>query len=653
VASSPTDGESTDEYAEGWRQLQDHLRDGQSWSGNERHCVFLNTGTPTFADASAVSGLDFADDGRGMAVCDWDHDGDLDLWFTNRTGPRARYLRNDSTHENSYIAFRLHSNTLNCDAIGAEVEIFFEGDDSERHVRTLRAGSGFISQSSKWVHFGVPAGREVSHAIVRWPGGEATEHRGLHAGARWLLSEDDPRPDPAPHAERKTSLSPGALPTPPFSTTARIPIINPLPLLGLETEAADGRLQPLQFTPGTGVLLTLWADWCVNCKRELAQLQEEEALLQAAGLRVLAVSVDEASDRSASDAFLDRISWSFERAYATEDLLKILGIVQRVLLDRPQASAIPTSYLIDGAGRLQVIYRGPVDAAQLIEDSKSFDMPPVERRSLHGRFPGWWSTENVPTRFTILAIQLRNKGYPGLAAEYLKRITIRGDVEDAPEYAVNRMVGSEINTGVQLMNQGETLEAIESFRRALNLRPRHALANKLLGSCLQRTGNARDAIPHLELSAELASEDAETHNDLGLAYVDIGRSEDAQTAFGEAVRIDPALAKAQFNLGICHARENDLPTALVHIQEAVRLKQDYTQAWVTLGRIHTINHHPEQAISALERALALHDSDPDVLLLLGQSLIEAARPADARALLPKLRALDTARADRLQDLLGP
>jgi cytochrome c-type biogenesis protein CcmH/NrfG len=49
----------------------------------------------------------------------------------------------------------------------------------------------------------------------------------------------------------------------------------------------------------------------------------------------------------------------------------------------------------------------------------------------------------------------------------------------------------------------------------------------------------------------------------------------------------------------------------------------------------------------------LHDSDPDVLFLLGQSLIQAARPADARALLPKLRALDTARADRLQDLLGP
>ena len=96
VASSPSVGGATDAYAEGWRQLQEHLRNGQSWSGNERHCVFLNTGTPHFADASAVTGLDFPDDGRGLAVCDWDHDGDLDVWLRNRTGPRLRLMLNES-----------------------------------------------------------------------------------------------------------------------------------------------------------------------------------------------------------------------------------------------------------------------------------------------------------------------------------------------------------------------------------------------------------------------------------------------------------------------------------------------------------------------------------------------------------------------------
>ena len=57
---------------------------GKAFSGNERNCVFLNTRDGRFADISAGSGLDFPDDGRAIAVTDWDQDGDLDLWISNR-----------------------------------------------------------------------------------------------------------------------------------------------------------------------------------------------------------------------------------------------------------------------------------------------------------------------------------------------------------------------------------------------------------------------------------------------------------------------------------------------------------------------------------------------------------------------------------------
>ena len=86
-------------YKQGWQALNRLLHEDGSFSGNERHCVFLNTGDfaaeGRFADISAASGLDFADDGRAVAVADWDFDGDLDLWITNRTAPRVRFMRND------------------------------------------------------------------------------------------------------------------------------------------------------------------------------------------------------------------------------------------------------------------------------------------------------------------------------------------------------------------------------------------------------------------------------------------------------------------------------------------------------------------------------------------------------------------------------
>ncbi|MCH8922832.1 MAG: hypothetical protein IIA67_06750, partial [Planctomycetes bacterium] len=102
------------------------LREGRSFSGHERNCCFLSTLSSLkagrrFANISAISGIDFPDDGRALAQVDWDHDGDLDLWVSNRNAPRVRFLRNDVPHSGHFLALRLVGNgkTTNRDAIGA------------------------------------------------------------------------------------------------------------------------------------------------------------------------------------------------------------------------------------------------------------------------------------------------------------------------------------------------------------------------------------------------------------------------------------------------------------------------------------------------------------------------------------------------------
>ena len=82
-------------------ELLQMLAEGRSYSGREPHCCFLNTGEDPraggrFATVSAASGLDFPDDGRAAAAVDWDHDGDLDLWITNRNAPRLRLMQNNT-----------------------------------------------------------------------------------------------------------------------------------------------------------------------------------------------------------------------------------------------------------------------------------------------------------------------------------------------------------------------------------------------------------------------------------------------------------------------------------------------------------------------------------------------------------------------------
>ena len=148
-----------DEYVASWHATMQLLREGKSFSGRERNCAFLNQGNHKFTTVSAVSGLDFADDGRAIASVDWDHDGDLDLWIQNRTGPRLRFMKNQSresqpgTDASSSVSVLLPGVTCNRDAIGARVEIVSQQSATAPLVQTLRAGDEYLSQSSKGLHF--------------------------------------------------------------------------------------------------------------------------------------------------------------------------------------------------------------------------------------------------------------------------------------------------------------------------------------------------------------------------------------------------------------------------------------------------------------------------------------------------------------------
>jgi len=117
---------------------------------------------------SYASGFDFPDDARAVASVDWDHDGDLDLWITNRTAPRLRYLANNGTPGHRSIQFRLEGRTGNRDAIGARLVLEL-GDRTL--VKGVCAGSGYLSQSSRTVHFGLGDADTVGSLSVRWPGG--------------------------------------------------------------------------------------------------------------------------------------------------------------------------------------------------------------------------------------------------------------------------------------------------------------------------------------------------------------------------------------------------------------------------------------------------------------------------------------------------
>ena len=168
VATSPIDAKPAHDYEQGWNALNELIRSDYSWSGFERNTFYANNRDGTFSDVSGVVGLDFIEDGRAFALADFDHDGRLEVFLKNRNGPQLRLLKNAVENLPPSIAFRLRGGTSNRDAIGAAVTVETE---FARQTRFLQAGSGFLSQHSKELFFGLGNTKGSVRASIRWPSG--------------------------------------------------------------------------------------------------------------------------------------------------------------------------------------------------------------------------------------------------------------------------------------------------------------------------------------------------------------------------------------------------------------------------------------------------------------------------------------------------
>jgi enediyne biosynthesis protein E4 len=150
--------------------------------------LFQNVGGGRFQDVATElgGGYDQPKIGRGLAVGDYDRDGDLDILLTTNNGPAYLY-RNDLLVKNKGIRFRLVGTQSNRDAIGAKVRIFLNG---QVQTRVVRSGSSYLSQSELPVLFGLGRQDRIDRVVVDWPSGQSEDYPRVEAGSAYLITEN-------------------------------------------------------------------------------------------------------------------------------------------------------------------------------------------------------------------------------------------------------------------------------------------------------------------------------------------------------------------------------------------------------------------------------------------------------------------------------
>jgi tetratricopeptide (TPR) repeat protein len=180
-----------------------------------------------------------------------------------------------------------------------------------------------------------------------------------------------------------------------------------------------------------------------------------------------------------------------------------------------------------------------------------------------------------------------------------------------------------------LHQSGQLDEAIEKYRRALDLKPDYAEAHNNLGNALGEAKRFEEAAASLRRAAELRPDLAPIHSNLGLALARLGRFEEAAESHRRAVALLPDLAPAHNNLAMALRELGRLDEAIDHYRRAVALKPAIAEFHHNLGNALKDLGQFEAAETAYRQAIDRRDDFPEAQTNLGSVLMELERHLEA------------------------
>ncbi len=528
VAKTPEKQRSAADYENGWNALNQLIREDYSWSGREPNVFYAKNGG-RYRDCSGVSGLDFADDTRTFAVTDFDGDGVPDLVLKNRLGPQIRAMQNGSAGARQAIAIRLTGTESNRDAIGARVEV-------NGQVQFLSAGSGFLSQHSKTLHFGL-AGKPAAQVKITWPSGVAAKFEDLEPGYVYSIVEGS-------HEPKRTAFRPR----------------KPLP-----ASALQGRNDP-EFGD----------TWLLDPVPTPDRRKAGFVVLHAGERPQIPAGVP-----------VELVDLSKEKP----DVAAAYSLLRRYIFEYRRDLAVPLALLVDEQSRVRKVYAEVPTAAAMHADFARMG----QSHALALPFPGKYYL-NPRRNYFKLGAAFYWAGYPERALPYLEetlrahpanwkalqavaRIQMELDRDQDALRSFEQLIEMRRDYPPAFVGAGEVYAKLEDppnarrmFQRAVEIDAKCADAMNQLGLLAAGANDLAEARQWFQRAIEAQRDHPGAINNLGVLYAKTGQPNDSIAAFRYGIKMNPDDDELYLNLARIYVTMGEREKARAVLNELMERK---------------------------------------------------------------------------------
>ena len=143
--------------------------------------------------------------------------------------------------------------------------------------------------------------------------------------------------------------------------------------------------------------------------------------------------------------------------------------------------------------------------------------------------------------------------------------------------------------GYGLERSGKTDQALEDYRKAIELKPDFILPLTRLGIILAKKGDFEKASESYKRAVDLKDQDSETFYNYGVCLVNSGKREEAQGAFERLLAIDPYYSDGYYQLAIVLLGSGDSAKAKALLQKFVELDPNNPNAVLAKEILKSLN----------------------------------------------------------------